>query len=112
VGVNLSSEAAAGSLLLLSRCEERVVLWETPSAEEHAMSTQTRIQIRDWFHTLLSRLGMRSEYVLPTQKPDAQGKANSEKPPYQNPGKDKNHPGDDAAVQASTEPREGQAAKR
>jgi len=32
--------------------------------------------------------------------------------PYQNPGKDKNHPGDDAAVDASTEPQEGKPAKR
>jgi hypothetical protein len=38
------------------------------------------------------------------KKPDPQ--------PHQNPGKDKNHPGDKAADRASTEPQEGQPAKR
>ncbi|TCV68701.1 hypothetical protein EDE05_106131 [Neorhizobium sp. R1-B] len=45
------------------------------------------------------------------KKPDEQQKK-PEQQPYQNPGKDKNHPGDDAAVDASTEPRTGEPAKR
>lgn len=45
-----------------------------------------------------------------TPKADQQTKPKQQS--YQNPGKDKNHPGDDAAVNASTEPKEGKPAKR
>ncbi|MCC2609732.1 hypothetical protein ABK249_31255 [Neorhizobium sp. Rsf11] len=47
-----------------------------------------------------------------TAKDDEKAKPKPEQQPYQNPGKDKNHPGDDAAVDASTEPQEGKPAKR
>jgi hypothetical protein len=75
-------------------------------AKEDAMSVQWKIQVRDLLKTFLSRFGM-SEHVPPTQKVDLQGPNQH----YQNPGRDKNHPGDDADVRASTELHKEQAAK-
>ncbi len=45
-------------------------------------------------------------------KSDPQATKKHDQQPYQNPGKDKSHPGDEAAVDASTEPREGKPARR
>jgi hypothetical protein len=76
------------------------------------MTNQSRNKVRDWLHTLSSRLGMKSEHIQSAQKPASQEHKRPDQQGYQNPGKDKNHPGDDAAVTAATEPHEGQAAKR
>jgi hypothetical protein len=63
------------------------------------MSIQWRDRLIDLLSVPYSFLGIKRE------KPTLAGASRAQVPEksYQNPGKDKNHPGDEAAIQSSTE---------
>src|SRR5690606_23183156 len=72
-------------------------------SQENAMSIQWRDRFIDLLSAPYSFLGIKRE------EPTLSGRSGPQVPekPYQNPGKDKNHPGDEAAIQSSTEPPAG-----
>ncbi len=72
------------------------------------MFTQWKTQVRDLVSARYSLLGLKGQKAEATKALKEQ----ASKQPYQNPGKDKIHPGDDAAVRASTEHQEVQPAHR
>lgn len=67
------------------------------------MSVQWYTQARDWFDASMLRLGLGTKTISDQQEPDVTRYTDISDAPHQNPGKDKNHPGDDAATIASTE---------
>jgi hypothetical protein len=67
------------------------------------MSTQWITQARDWIDSSMARLGLNMRPASARETSGTAGYSDITKQPYQNPGKDKNHPGDDAAVESSTE---------
>src|SRR5690606_19348826 len=74
------------------------------SYKENAMSVQWIAKARDWVDLSISRLSLNTKPASSQQNSDTTGYTDiSKQQPYQNPGKDKNHPGDDAAIESSTE---------
>jgi hypothetical protein len=67
------------------------------------MTAHVMRQVKGWIDLSMSRLGLNTKPTPSHRGGDGTGYTDISKQPYQNPGKDKNHPGDDAAVRSSTE---------